>query len=57
MWHIFYVNINSDNITDIEQAHLESLASDEDYWDYLDRLEYDMGGCREFDCPVAGGAC
>ena len=51
------MSINSDNITDIERAHLETLASDEDYWDYLDRLEYDMGGCRERDCPVAGGAC
>jgi hypothetical protein len=36
------------------QAHLDELASDETYWDYLDTLELDNGGSREWDNPCGG---
>ena len=34
-----------------EQAHLADLANDEAYWDYLDAMELDKGGAREWDNP------
>lgn len=38
------------------QARLKELASDEDYWDYLDQLETYCAGCREWDNSCGGGA-
>jgi hypothetical protein len=34
-----------------EQAHLKDLANDEAYWDYLDGLEFNNRGAREWDSP------
>jgi len=41
-------------LTQEEQHHLQ-FADDEDYWDYLDQLEYELGGAREWDCMVGSG--
>ena len=38
-------------LTEEELQHLQ-FADDEDYWDYLDQLEYEMGGAREWDGAV-----
>lgn len=32
-----------------EQADATAFESDPDYWDFLDQLEADAGGCREWD--------
>lgn len=37
-----------------ELLHLETLEDDPEYWDYLDMLEAQAGGTREWD--NAGGA-
>ena len=39
-----------------EAIRLQSLAGDEEYWDYLDRLEAQAGESREWDNPCFGGA-
>ena len=39
-----------------EEDFFAGLSGDEDYWDYLDALEVELGGHREWDNPIAGGA-
>lgn len=43
-------------LTADETSHLESLAADEAYWDYLDEMEHHAAGAREWDNAVVGGA-
>jgi len=39
-----------------EEDFLANVAGDEDYWDYLDELEFEISGCREWDNASVGGA-
>jgi len=39
-----------------EEDFFAGLAGDENYWDYLDDLEVEMGGCHEWDNASVGGA-
>ena len=32
-----------------EQTDAVAFESDPDYWDFLDQLEAEAGGCREWD--------
>lgn len=41
-------------LTQTEEIELARWASDEDYWDYLDRLEVQAGETREWDNPTGG---
>ena len=49
-------NHSSNKLDEIDEAHMESLGANEDFWDYLDQLEYEAGGCREWDNMACGGA-
>lgn len=40
-------------LTEEELQHLQH-ADDPEYWDYLDKLEYELGGPREWDFVVGG---
>jgi len=46
----------TDDLEPGEEAQLASLAGDEDYWDYLDSLEIELGGVREWDSAVGGAS-
>lgn len=39
-----------------EEDFFANFADDEDYWDYLDQLEIELGACREWDNISVGGA-
>lgn len=43
----------SEVLTEEEIHHLQ-FADDPEYWDYLDQLDYELGGAREWDMPVEG---
>jgi len=38
-----------------DEPLLNELAADEEYWDYLDEIEYKLGGAREWDNVMVGG--
>jgi len=40
--------------TEEELNELETHADDEEMWDYLDMLEAQAAGCREWDNMVGG---
>ena len=41
--------MNEEQMTPETESYFDSLAADEEYWDYLDRMEFELGGSREWD--------